>query len=280
MNSGTIGQIEKPRHADIVDWSSVSSSEFWCVADVIQSRVLRESERLFSYLDSSPPALLREILIQYRYFTVYYIPDLALLITRLDPGPMRSFLADILYDELGRGKSETAHPKLYDDFLATIGVDTSSLDGKALSTNISLLDVARRHLVDPKRSNQYAVGLRGMGGECVCQVYIQQLYKHLLKNPYVQEHTGKIDWRFWDLHVGEHDIEHREHTRALIDTEFVSKGGAHLKDLGDGYAFSMEQWQAFWSNIFAIRPEASDGVDFGRTAVRSSVNVQISHDGN
>ena len=78
---------------------------------------MTEADRMFSYLATAPVANLREILTQYRYFTVYYIADLALLLARLDDGPMRSFLADILYDELGCGKAKLAHPQLYDDFL-------------------------------------------------------------------------------------------------------------------------------------------------------------------
>jgi hypothetical protein len=254
---------------------SVNSSTFWRIADNFQDKTLREAGELFSYLCVAPPNILREILTQYRYFTVYYIPDLALLVARLEDGPMRSFLADILFDELGSGKARLAHPQLYDDFLATIGVNTSDLASQALEENIALLDEARRRLVDGAHGNAYAIGLRGMGGECVCQVYIAQLYECLMKNPYIQANKSAIDWRFWDMHVGDHDIEHREKTRALIDSEIVARGGSALTELGDGYVYSMEQWKEFWTNIFEMRDGEPAGPKFPRTTVKSSVNVKV-----
>lgn len=257
------------------DFTSVTAQNFWPKADQVQEYVLKEATDLFSYLAVAPPNVLRDILVQYRYFTVYYIPDLALLIARFNDGPMRSFLADILYDELGSGKSAFAHPELYDSFLETIGVDTTDLDDQALAKNIALLDEARHRLVDPGRGNAYAIGLRGMGGECVCQVYIAQLYESLIRNPYIQEHMDAIDWRFWNMHVGEHDIEHREQTRALIDSEFVAKGGPALEELGNGYAYSMDQWKEFWINIFDMKNRDEAASDFPRAAARSHVYVDI-----
>ena len=62
--------------------------------------------------------------------------------------------------------------------------------------------------MDPAVSPAYGVGLRGMGGECVCQ-YLSRFYEHLMKNRYIQERKQQIDWRFWDLHVGEHNIDAR-----------------------------------------------------------------------
>lgn len=254
-------------------WNDVSPTTFWQKADAIQDETMVEADRLFAYLAEAPLTILREILTQYRYFTVYYIADLSLLIARLNDGAMRSFLADILYDELGCGKAKLAHPQLYDAFLTTIGVETTGLEGKALENNVLLLDEARRQLVDAKHGSEYAIGLRGMGGECVCQVYIAQLYKSLIQNPYIQAEKGKIDWRFWDMHVGDHDIEHREKTRELIDSEVVAKGGYGLQELGQGYDYSMSQWKEFWSNIFDMKSGALD--DFKRHRVSSAVNVKI-----
>jgi hypothetical protein len=258
-----------------VTWSSVNEASFWGEADRIQEDTMAEASRMFSYLAIAPVANLREILTQYRYFTVYYIADLALLLARLDDGPMRSFLADILYDELGCGKARMAHPRLYDDFLTTIGVDTSDLDNKALERNVVLLDAARRALVDARHGSEYAIGLRGMGGECVCQVYIAELYKSLMQNPFIQSEKDRIDWRFWDMHVGDHDIEHREHTRALIDSEVVAKGGHGLTELGMGYDYSMGQWKDFWSNIFEMETDDLSVTRFPRANVRSSVDVKV-----
>ncbi|NKN35182.1 iron-containing redox enzyme family protein [Agrobacterium sp. a22-2] len=256
-------------------WGNITPQSFWDKADAIQDKTMVEADKIFSYLETAPAPMIREILAQYRYFTVYYIADLALLIARLDDGPMRSFLADILYDELGCGKAKLAHPQLYDDFLKTIGVDVADLDRKALASNVLLLDEARRQLVDARHGSEYAIGLRGMGGECVCQVYIAQLHKSLMQNPYIQENRERIDWRFWDMHVGDHDIEHREKTRALIDSEVVARGGVGLQELGQGYDHSMSQWKEFWSNIFAMQNGDLANDKFKRTVVSSSVNVKV-----
>src|SRR4051794_22779551 len=99
-----------------VDWGTVSADTFWTIADRIQADALNHAKDLFAFVERADSTTLRSILIQYRYFTVYYIPDLSLLIARLKNGKLRSFLADILFDELGRGDSTRAHPRLYDDF--------------------------------------------------------------------------------------------------------------------------------------------------------------------
>jgi hypothetical protein len=256
-----------------VGWGTIRPDEFWSAADRVQDETLLQANEMFSTLRTAAPDKLREILIQYRYFTVYYITDLALLIAGMEDGPMRSFLADILYDELGCGKSNGAHPMLYDQFLSSIGVDARDLNSDALASNVELLDEARRRLVDPANGSDYGIGLRGMGGECVCQVYIAQLHEHLINNPYIRENREKIDWRFWDLHVGEHDIEHREKTRALIDKEVVAKGGTGLEKLGLGYEYSMDSWRQFWVNIFAILDPATGTSD--RKRVKGAVGLQI-----
>lgn len=257
-----------------VSWTTIAPDAFWSAADRVQDETLQQADVLFAALRTAKPDMLRELLIQYRYFTVYYITDLALLIAGMEDGPMRSFLADILYDELGCGKANGAHPMLYDAFLASIGVADRDLDRDALASNVDLLDGARRRLVDPANGSSYGIGLRGMGGECVCQVYIARLHAHLIQNPYIAANRDRIDWRFWDLHVGEHDIAHREKTRALIDQEVVAKGGAELAALGRGYEYSMESWRQFWVNIFALAgPATSPAAQ--RRPVKGAVGLQI-----
>lgn len=235
----------------VTDWDSISPQEFWQVADELQERTLEHAEDLFAYVEEAEPEQLISILTQYRFFTIYYIPDLAILIARLKDGRLRTFLADILSDELGYGDASQAHPRLYDDFLETLGVKDRDLDGLAIKENVDLLDHARGDLMDPSKSSTYGVGLRGMGGECVCQIYLARLYEHVIKNPYIEENKPSIDWKFWELHVGEHDIEHRLKTRQLINEEVVAKGSKRIGDLGRGYFDSMVSWSSFWNNIFA-----------------------------
>jgi len=235
---------------DGAQWETASVAKFWRLADELQERTLGHAQQLFTYAESAEPRQLLSLLIQYRFFTIYYIPDIAILIARLRDGRLRSFLAGILSDELGCGDPLMAHPRLYDDFLESIGAANQDLDALAIRDNLALLDDVRRKLVDPERSTAYGVGLRGMGGECVCQIYLSRFYEHMIQNRFIRERRADIDWRFWDLHVGEHDIAHRLQTRQLIQEEVISQGPAAARALGEGYAESMASWSRFWANIF------------------------------
>ena len=133
-----------------VDWSAVDSKTFWSIADQIQANTLCDANALFAYVEHADLTTLRSILIQYRYFTVYYISDLSLLVARLENGPLRSYHADILSDELGHGNSAHAHPTLYDNFMCSLGSTAQDLSTSALRNNIRLLDETRRMLVDPR----------------------------------------------------------------------------------------------------------------------------------
>lgn len=227
--------------------------DFWTLADNIQNEALNYCDNLFLSLREAPLNELQNFLIQYRYFTAYYISDLALLIARLNEGVMKSFLSEILHDELGCGDHEKSHPRLYDNFLISIEVPEEKLNKNALKSNIEILDKSRKKLIDIKKSTSYGIGLRGMGGECVCQVYIEKLYANLIENPYIKSQKDKIDWLFWEIHIGEHDIAHREKTRSLIDSEIVKNGGEELINLAEGYLYSVSQWKLFWMNIYSTK---------------------------
>ncbi len=254
-----------------VNWDFVDKNDFWKMADALQESTIGHAQGLFHFAETAKPEDLLAILIQYRFFTIYYIPDLAILIARLPDGRLRSFLADILSDELGYGDTAKAHPRLYDDFLASLDLNVDELDELAIRDNIALLDDARRKLLDGQLSSAYGIGLRGMGGECVCQVYLATFYQHFIKNPFIRDVEDKIDWHFWDLHVGEHDIEHRLKTRQLIDEELVQRGAEDLTELGRGYQHSMFSWRAFWDNIFtSVKQNSID-----RARVCRAANFQM-----
>ncbi len=247
------------------------AEQFWLLADALQEKTLSHANELFSFSETASEADLKSMLIQYRFFTIYYIPDLAILIARMKAGKLRSLLADILSDELGFGDPAKAHPRLYDDFLNSLDIPDTHLDDLALKDNLALLDNIRAQLVDPSFSAAHGVGLRGMGGECVCQIYLSKFYEHIIKNPYIQARKDKIDWRFWDLHVGEHDIEHRIKTRKMINEEIVVHGQEPLMELTDGFKESMNAWSQFWNNVFKSvkqqdmqRMRVMDLIDFSR----------------
>lgn len=231
-------------------WNAVSAEQFWQLTDEVQTDTLKHAESLFAFVETAPPASLISLLIEYRFYTIYYTTDLAILLSRMSDGSLRSFLAEVLYEELGDGDASLTHPRLYDDFLNSLNLTDVDLDSQALPANIKLMEDIRSALTNPDNSSIYGVGLRGMGGECVCQVYLAQLYEHLIKNPYIIENKEKIDWRFWDLHCGDHDIEHRIKTRRLIHEEIVMSDNGALAELGRGYSDSMQSWQSFWANVF------------------------------
>ncbi len=237
--------------------SGKSIALFWQNVDQAQDDTVKKAVDLFKLVETATPEQLFFILNQYRYFTVYYISDIAILVSRLNEGKMRSFLADILYDELGCGNHLLAHPYLYDAFLKSLDIPHHGIDNFALKENIQLLNNARNKLIDPKNSAVYGLGLRGMGGECVCQIYLTHLYEHVIKNKYIQERKHQIDWRFWELHIGEHDIAHRENLRKLIGESIVGMHANSVKDLQTGYNDSMSAWADFWTHIqmSALTPE-------------------------
>jgi hypothetical protein len=220
------------------------TNTFWHRADEMQAHTTDLAEQRFRVTDDCSLSTLRDILVQYRFFTIYYIGDLAHLVAKLEPSKLRSFLAHVLDEELGSGDERGAHPALYDDFLRSLGVADAQLDS-GLPRNLALLDGARESLI--RRSAPYAIGLRGMGGECTCQIYLASLYSHFVQNPHVRAMHDAIDWRFWDIHVGPIDIEHRLETRALLDRLVLSRPEL-AAEISEGFDASLRGWDEFWSN--------------------------------
>jgi hypothetical protein len=192
--------------------------------------------------------VLQKIFIQYRYFTIFYITDLALLVAKLPFGELRSLLADFLNDELGNGDNLGAHERLYDNFLLSLGLDQEQIELSPNHHNLRLLQELQDRI--GKRPVAYSVGLRGMGGECLCQVYLAAMHEHFTKNPAIQGIRDQLAWKFWDIHIGEIDIAHREKLKAAIQS-FVTRSPEHLQDLMQGYKDAKAIFDTFWDNIYA-----------------------------
>lgn len=222
--------------------------EFWRLADSARTQTEYAADDKLCRLAEAPFHILQKIFVQYRYFTIFYITDLALLVAKLPFGDLRSLLADFLNDELGNGDSESAHERLYDSFLVSIGLDEQEITLSPNHKNLQLL----RDLQDRigTRSVAYSVGLRGMGGECLCQVYLAAMHSHFTKNPAICELKGRVNWKFWDIHTGEVDIAHREKLKAVLRS-FVTQHPQNLTDLVQGYKDAKEIFDAFWDNIYA-----------------------------
>lgn len=221
---------------------------FWELADATRTQMEYLADRRLQSLRDLPLPTLKKIFVQYRFFTIYYINDLGLLVHRLPFGNLRSLLAEFLSEELGDGDAALAHPRIYDDFLVSIGADPATFDGCALGTNVRLLEEIS--LLVATQSPAEAVGLRGLGGECLCQLYLEAMHVHFSKNPEIVAIADRVDWRFWDIHAGEVDITHRLRLRAAIDEE-IARSPLLEGDIGRGYEKSKGSWDTFWSNIFA-----------------------------
>ena len=219
--------------------------QFWNFAEQAKQTTEVLAAQRMRVLDHLPPEALREVCIQYRFFTIDYIADLALLVAKLPFGRLRSLLGWILSEELGEGDADKAHPAVYDRFLASIGVEYEALQ-RPLDANRRILQGLTRDLSDHPPA--FGVGLRGMGGECLCQTYLSVMFEHMRENPYIRANASDIDWEFWTIHTGEEDIVHGELTRAAID-EYIREDPAVLPALAKGYERSIAAWNLFWQNI-------------------------------
>jgi heme oxygenase-like protein len=219
---------------------------FWQFADEAKEATEALAEQKMKALVDLPVEGLRQVCTQYRFFTIDYISDLALLLAKLPFGGLRSLLSQILAEELGEGHSDKAHPAIYDRFLASIGVEPEQLESP-LPANHAILSGLTEEL--SRRGPAFGVGLRGMGGECLCQTYLSVLFEHLRAHPYIRENAKRIDWEFWTIHAGEQDIIHGELTRKAVD-DYIRQDSGVLPDLAEGYERSITAWNLFWENIF------------------------------
>jgi hypothetical protein len=221
--------------------------EFWAEADGARLATEQKAVARMQHLQSAPIESLRRVLLQYRYFTIYYIRDMALLLARLPFGKLRTFLGHVLAEELGEGDHMQAHPQLYDSFLLSIGVEPGLLEDSALPENVILLEQITDEI--QRLSVGYGIGVRGMGGECLCHTYLVLLHDYFRKNPYIQAHANQIDWRFWEIHTGPIDLAHVEQVRATL-SELAESHPEMLPEIVAGYRSSITAWDGFWSNVF------------------------------
>ncbi|SCK23146.1 Iron-containing redox enzyme [Variovorax sp. HW608] len=219
--------------------------QFWKLADSSKTEAEFIADRKLKELQTLPIESLRKIFVQYRYFTIYYIADMALLVHRLPFGKLRSLLAEFLSEELGDGSPTHAHPDLYDSFLASVGVDARGC--QPIPSNVKLLE-GISSLMETESSTQ-GVGLRGLGGECLCQLYLSAMYSHFSRNPAIEAMSDRVDWRFWRIHIGDVDIQHRLKLRAAIDEE-IARSPECEDEIRIGYEKSKAAWDQFWTNIF------------------------------
>ncbi len=227
---------------------------FWVRAELSKLKAKFSVAQEMDVLPRLSIQALRAIVLQYRYFTQAFVTDLALLVARCPEGRLRSLIGQLVNEELGQGEPEKAHLRLFDRFLESIGAIAPDTGADELCTRIhprvrELLAELRDRTVN--NSTFYAIGMRGMGGECVCGVYFSVMYVHLRKHPFIVEHESKIDWRFWDIHAGHADVEHNELVRAAV-AEFLLEGEHPyaVNEVAAGYDFGTAIWDEFWSTLY------------------------------
>lgn len=233
------------------DWDMTAS--FWELADMTKAGERYKIDKNLQYLKIAPLEVLLKVFVQYRFFTHYYITDMAILISKLPAGELRSILADILREELGNGKAEDAHPELYDAFLRSMGIPDAVL-AQADTYCLQNLEGIQQSLHN--KSWAYGVGLRGMGGECLCQIYLATMHHYFSENLAVIAMHDRIDWRFWDIHIGEVDLHHQIIVRGAIN-QLIEQQPELANDLIDGYLESKQAWDDFWQRIFQVARQST-----------------------
>jgi hypothetical protein len=219
---------------------------FWEMTEIDKTNEKYKIDKNLRYLKLAPLPILRKIFVQYRLFTEYYITDLALLISKLPAGELKTILAGILYDELGNSNAQDAHPKLYDDFLMSIGIPPSAMQKTDPFCLRNLQEVQNSLL---RHHWAYGVGLRGMGGECLCHIYLNTMHEFFSQNQEIINMQTHIDWKFWEIHIGEVDFHHQEIIRSAIN-ELIVLQPEVADDLIAGYQESKQSWDRYWDQIF------------------------------
>ena len=163
-------------------------------------------------------------------------------------------LGQLVDDELGGGDPELAHLALYDRFLETIGAIVPAASAEELAGRVhprvrELL--AALHDRTANRSLGYAIGMRGLGGECVCGVYFSVMHGQLRRHPLIIEREASIDWRFWGIHAGEADAEHNKRLRAAVAELLIAQSHATaVSEVAAGYDYGTAVWDEFWTTIY------------------------------
>jgi len=238
-----------PAHGD----ARSALEAFWARAELSKLEAKFAVAREMDVLPRLPINTLRAIVLQYRYFTQAFVTDLALLVVRCPEGRLRSLLGQLVDDELGCGDPEVAHLRLYDRFLASIGAIEPGTGAGDLRAHVhprvrELLAELRDRTVN--RSVFYALGMRGLGGECVCGVYFSVMHVHLRRHPFILAHESSIDWRFWDIHAGHTDLEHNKLVRAAVAELLDGEHPDAVNEVAAGYDHGTATWDEFWTTVY------------------------------
>jgi pyrroloquinoline quinone (PQQ) biosynthesis protein C len=225
----------------------MTREEFWQMADDQKLRDEYAANDDLRWLRTATMEELREMFLEYRVFTIYFADDLSLLVAKMPLGRLKSLMAQLVSEELGEGNPEASHIKLLEDFIVSLGVPPERLTQPTNPENLKLLTTMRELLLS--KPHTYGVALRGMGGECICQIYLLTLYEQFKRNPFVEANAEQIDWRWWDIHAGPVDSEHNSMMKAAVD-ELMQEDPASVDELAAGYQEAKTLLSQFWNKIY------------------------------
>ena len=219
------------------------SDSFWAAVAAQRRRSAQQADERFRALSDCAEETLRDVWRQYRRFTQCYIDDLAVLVSRTPSGALRTLLGEILFDELGRGDAANDHVTLYDRFLHTAGAGAVTDVPEATARVLAGL----RHATS-SRPIEFAIGVRGLGGECECSMYLATMHRHFRAHPAVRERERAIDWTFWDVHLGELDSEHLRRLHASV-AQIVDLSPEGSRLIAQGFEYAHSCWTLFWDCV-------------------------------
>eukprot|EP00177_Eucheuma_denticulatum_P002387 GFKZ01004277.1.p1 GENE.GFKZ01004277.1~~GFKZ01004277.1.p1 ORF type:complete len:292 (+),score=49.07 GFKZ01004277.1:63-878(+) len=225
---------------------SMTMDKFWEHADEAKVNTQYISDTNIAFLKDASFEEIKKVCIQYRYFVERYPTFLGLLVAKLPDGELRSLMAEILAEELGSGKYKGAHIVWYDNFLRSLGITDEQINTALYPENSQILGQIEEFC--HSEPYEYVVGMVGMGGECLCQIYLTAMHKYLSENKIMIAMGNQVDWTFWNYHIGEEDIKHRQLVRAAISNATVD--GRGVRNLFMGYSVGKSEWDRFWENNY------------------------------
>lgn len=235
----------------------ITRDDFWVIADEARLETEYAADKKLHYLQNVSLETLQNICLQYRYFTKDFPDNLGVLVSKLPYGQMKSLIGKILSEELGEGDQKLTHLRLFDNFLISINISEDVFESSIDQDNVTLLNEIKQLTLN--ESPAYAIGLCGMGGECLCQIYLANMHKNLICNPYIKENRKSIDWEFWNFHVGDADVIHRQLVREAIN-EIADADPSCVSDLAAGYQKAKHNWDVFWNNVYSASVPELQGV--------------------
>lgn len=243
-------------------------ADFWDLARNARSTANHLVDKDVQSLRDASLDRLQSVLLQYRWFTSYYSGDLAILIYKLPPSSLRSLLGTFLLEELGTGDPAQTHPAMYDRFLMGLGIQPEEIEANADPNNLALLEAFRHKLLI--NDYMYGIGLRGMGAECLCQVYLEAVHHYLMQNEEIAKRRKDLNWTFWDIHASEADQMHGEMTREYIERLATPE---NIPRLAAGYLEAERMFMKFWDNAYRGSLRGAEPV--AARCVQSSTSVPL-----